>query len=264
MSRRRSVSVWPSKGVKAMIRWNSFRGMAAVKAAVAVGLAVSGWVAAGQSISVVPVNVFLAPGQTATTLTVTNRGDHETAVQIRPFLWNQADGNDQLDATRALVISPPIVSIPAGASQLVRLLLKQPAADKEATYRILLDQIPPPAEPGIVHVVFRLSIPIFVQPAARVLPHVQFHLESEAGDVYLVGRNDGRRHEVIREIVLWTTKGNKLTADNGESPYILAGATRRWHIAASGFQPSPGDTLKLTARADTGAIEQQVSVVAKP
>jgi fimbrial chaperone protein len=146
----------------------------------------------------------------------------------------------------------------------VRLLLKLPAADKEATYRILLDQIPPPAESRIVHVVFRLSIPIFVQPAGRALPHVLFHVESEAGQVYLVGTNDGRRHEVIREIALWTTKGNKLTAVNGESPYILAGAIRRWHIAASGFQPAPGDALKLTARADNGAIEQQVSVVAKP
>jgi fimbrial chaperone protein len=247
-----------------MTPWNSIRWVAVVRSAVIVSLAVSGCAAAGQSLVVVPVNVFLAPGQNATTLTVTNRGDHETAVQIRPFAWNQADGTDQLDATHALVISPPIASIPAGASQLVRLLLRQPPAGKEATYRILLDQIPPPAERGIVHVVFRLSIPIFVQPAVRALSHVQFHLERDAGQVYLVGRNDGLRHEVIRDIALWTAKGNKLTTDAGKSPYILAGATRRWHIAQSGLQALPDDTLKLTARADAGVIEQQVRVVAKP
>jgi fimbrial chaperone protein len=234
-----------------------------VRPSVFVSLAVSSWAAAGQSLTVVPVNVFFAPGQNTATVTVTNRGDKEAAIQIRPYVWNQPDGNDQLDATQTLVISPPIASIPAGATQLVRLLLKQPAADKEVTYRILLDQLPPPAETGVVHVVFRLSIPIFSLPAKQAIPRLQFHVEREAGELYLVARNDGIRHDAIREIVLSTASGSKLKADPGVSPYILAGATRRWHIAASGFQPPPDDQLKLTARADAGAIEQQVRVAAK-
>jgi fimbrial chaperone protein len=238
--------------------------MAAMVKGFVAALVLSGCVeAAGQSLSVVPVHVFFAPGQNTATLTVTNRSDQEAAIQIRPYAWNQPDGDDQLDETRELVISPPIASIPAGASQLVRLVLKQPAADKEATYRILVDQIPPPAETGIVHVVFRLSIPIFSQPPKKAVPHVLFHVECDAGQVYLVAINDGLRHEVIRDIVLSTNSGSKLNADPGASPYILAGATRRWHIAASGSLPLPDDILRLTARADNGAIEQQVRVAAK-
>ena len=145
----------------------------------------------------------------------------------------------------------------------MRVLLKQPPADKEATYRILLDQLPPPASAGIVHVVFRLSIPIFSPPAKRADPHLQFHVEYKDGQVYLVATNEGLRHDVIRDIALWTAHGSKLTADANESPYILAGATRRWHIAAAGSPPQPDETLKLTARADAGAIEQQVRVAAK-
>jgi fimbrial chaperone protein len=250
--------------LRAMIQRNPYRWMAVMVNAAVVSLAISGGGAAGQTIAVVPVNIFFVPGQSTATLTVTNRGTEETAIQIRPYVWNQAEGNDQLDATRALIISPPIVSIAAGATQLVRLLLRQPAADKEATYRILLDQIPPPPKTGIVHVVFRLSIPIFSQPPKRAAPHVQFHVECADGEIYLVGTNDGSRHEVIRDIELSTSNGNKMKADARLSPYILAGATRRWHIAASGPLPSPDDTLKLTARADAGAIEQRVRVVAKP
>jgi fimbrial chaperone protein len=227
-------------------------------------LFLSGWAAAaGQSLSVVPVNIFFAPGQNTATLTVTNRGDQEAAIQIRPYAWNQPDGTDQLDETHALVISPPIATIPAGATQLVRLVLKQPTADKEATYRILVDQLPPPAETGIVHVVFRLSIPIFSQPPKKAVAHLRFRVECDAGQVYLVAINDGLRHEVIRDIVLSTNSGSKLNADPGASPYILAGATRRWHIAASGSLPLPDDILRLTARADDGAIEQQVRVAAE-
>ncbi len=248
-----------------MVPSKSFRGTAALKFLAAVWVAASGWTAAGQGLSVVPVNIFLSPGQNATTLTVSNRGDHDAAVQIRPYAWNQPDGKDELDTTHAVVISPPIATIPPGASQLVRLILKQPATDKEATYRILLDEIPPPSEPGVVRVVFRLSIPIFVQPAGRgALARVAFHIEDDAGQIYLVGTNEGRRHEAIRDITLTTIKGGKLPAENGESPYILAGATRRWRIAAAGFVPQPDDSLKLTARADAGTIEQQVRVTPKP
>ena len=164
----------------------------------------------------------------------------------------------------AVVVSPPLASIAPGATQVVRLILRHPAEGREVTYRILIDQIPPPAEPGIVHVVLRLSIPIFAQPEVRAVPDVQFHMEYDAGQIYLVGINDGLRHEAIRDIVLSTTNGDKLTPDSGASPYILAGVTRRWHIAAPGSLPLPGETLRLTAHADSGAIEEQVRVVAKP
>ena len=37
--------------------------------------------AAAQALSVLPVNIFLQPGQKATTLTVTNQGTTATAIQ---------------------------------------------------------------------------------------------------------------------------------------------------------------------------------------
>ena len=52
--------------------------------------------ASGQALSVVPVNIFLSPGQKATSLTVTNQGTSETAIQIRAYDWSQKNGEDQL------------------------------------------------------------------------------------------------------------------------------------------------------------------------
>lgn len=247
-----------------MIPRNSFRWIVLANAAVTVSLAICGRGAACQSLSVLPVNVFLGPTQQAATMTVTNRSNRETAIQIRPFAWSQANGDDQLEPTRELMVSPPIATIAAGASQLVRLILRGPPGNREVAYRILLDQIPPPSEVGVVHIVFRLSIPVFSQPGGRTAPHVQYHVESSAGEVYLVGRNDGLRHEAIRDIVLLTTSGIKLTPERGESPYILAGATRRWRISAPNSVSLPNETLKFTARDDWGAITEQVRVVAKP
>jgi fimbrial chaperone protein len=224
----------------------------------------TGQTARAQSLSVQPVNIFLLPGQKATTMTVRNQGNSETSIQIRVYAWIQKNGDDQLTTSDGVVVSPPLATIAPGASQVVRLILRQPPQGREATYRILVDQIPPPAEPGIVHVVLRLSIPIFAEPTTRALPHVQFHLEGDGNQLFLVGINDGLRHEAIRDIVLLTGNGRELKEESGTSPYILAGATRRWPIAAQGSLPLPSESLRLTAHGDTGAIEQQASFVTAP
>jgi fimbrial chaperone protein len=244
----------------------SCRSVAAAKGLAAAVLTVllTGPAASAQTLSVQPVNFFLSPGQRAATLAVTNQGNGETAIQIRVYAWNEKDNDDQLTASDAMVVSPPLATIASGSTQIIRLILRQPPQDREATYRILIDQIPPPAEPGIVHLVLRLSIPIFAQPATRAAPHVLFHLELDAGQIFLVGTNDGLRHEVIRDIELSTSDGRKLKQATGVSPYILAGATRRWNIVTQGPLPVPGDTLQLTGHSDGGAIEQQVHVVAAP
>jgi fimbrial chaperone protein len=163
-----------------------------------------------------------------------------------------------------VVLSPPLATIAPGASQVVRMILRQLPQGREATYRILIDQIPPPAEPGTVHMVLRMSIPIFAEPPTRAVPHVQFHLEVDSGKLILVGINDGLSHEVIRDVVLTTSDGRKLKGESDASPYILAGVTRRWTIAAKGPLPLRGETLQLTAHTDAGVIEQQVGFVTAP
>jgi fimbrial chaperone protein len=167
--------------------FNRYKSVASVLAAV-LFLFVMSTAARAQSLSVLPVNIFLVAGQSATTLTVTNQGTSETSIQIRAYAWTQKDGEDQLAPSDVVVASPPLATIAAGSRQVVRLILRQPPQSGEATYRILIDQIPPPAEPGIVHIVLRLSIPIFAQPAARAIPHVQFHIERDATQLYLVAK----------------------------------------------------------------------------
>src|SRR5664279_3233929 len=173
-----------------MIPLNSCRLMAVVRMLTAIlVICLTGAAARAQMLSVWPVNIFLSPGQRAATLSVTNSGSSVTGIQVRAYAWNQKDGDDQITATRMMIVSPPLASIPPGATQVVRLVLRQLPQDRESTYRILVDQIPPPAEAGVVHMVLRLSIPIFAQPKIRVAAQVQFHVENHASKVVLVGVN---------------------------------------------------------------------------
>ena len=221
--------------------------------------------ARAQSLTVLPVSIQMAAGQMATTLTVINQGDSETSFQVRAFTWSQPGaGEDQLAATDELLASPPLATVAAGATQVVRMILRRPPQGQEASYRILLDQIPPPAAPGTVRIALRLSIPILAEPATRSSATCAMADRKRRRTGALVAVNDGSRHETVRDIALATAGGGSLKVEANISPYILAGATRRWRIVTPGPGPTLGASLHLTARADTGAIDQTVSVAAGP
>jgi fimbrial chaperone protein len=195
----------------------------------------------------------------ATTLSVTNASDTDTAFQLRVFAWSQSGNDDQLSATDQILASPPIGSIAAGASQVVRIILRRPSQNAEATFRILFDQIPPPAKPGTVRIALRLSIPIFVEPSTRAVPHLQWRVEREGGDAYLVARNSGDGHERVRNIALAAPTGRVFKVDDNQSPYILAGNTRRWRLVTSG-STVPGAVVHLTAQGDSSVIDEPVPI----
>jgi fimbrial chaperone protein len=218
--------------------------------------------APAQPLTVLPVSIEMAPGQMATTLTVINQGDSATSLQVRAFAWTQpGSGDDQLAATDDLLASPPLATVAAGATQVVRMVLRRPPQGQEASFRLLLDQLPPPAAPGTVRFALRLSIPVLAEPATRVAPHVQWRVESGGGLAWLVAANDGSRHATVHDIALAAAGGAALKVGTDVSPYILAGATRRWRILTPGLVPPLGSSLHLTAHGDVGPpIDQIVQV----
>ena len=219
--------------------------------------------AQAQSLTVLPVSIQLTPGQGATSLTVLNQGDAATSVQVRVFAWNQASGTDELVESSSVLTSPPLAMIAPGNSQVIRLALREVPVGKEATYRILVDQIPAPADPGTVRIALRLSIPVFAEPKTRTTPSISYRIERKGSQAWLVAANDGSRHDTIRDIAL-TAKGSPVLGTGANaSPYVLAGATRRWMIESpGGALPEVGGTMRLTGKGDSGPVDQLVRVVA--
>ncbi len=200
--------------------------------------------ALAQGLTVLPVTIVMSPGQMAATLTIINQGDADAAFQVRAFSWKQQGDVDQLAPTDELLASPPLGTMAAGATQVIRLVLRHPPTTIEASYRILLDQIPPPAAPGMVRIALRLSIPVFAEPATRIETDLAWRIEGGA----LVASNSGSKHDVLRDITLGGTK-----VDGNASPYVLPGATRRWRILG----PATAG-MRLNAKGNGGIIDQQV------
>ena len=229
----------------------------AISAVSAVALASLAGPAAAQSLTVMPVVINMQPGQLAATISISGQGDSETSYQVRAFAWSEKGDAEQLDPTEDVLLSPPLGVIPANSTQVVRIVIRKPPKDHEAVYRILLDQIPPPSEPGTVRIALRLSLPIFVEPATRVAPHIDWHVDRDASGISLVAVNNGTRHERIHDIAL--SAGTTTFKPQGDSsPYLLAGATRRFRLTGDGALPAAGADLHLTAQSDGGKIDVTV------
>jgi fimbrial chaperone protein len=221
--------------------------------------------AGAQGIMISPVNVVMAPGQAAATLTIANGGDHEISFQIRAFGWRQdRAGDSQLARTGELLVSPPLGTIAPGSTQIVRMVLGRPPQDRELSYRILIDELPPPARAGVVRVALRFSIPVFAEPAGIAAPHVQWRIATQGAQAWLVASNDGTRHQSVHDIALRAADGRALQLKSDTPPYVLAGGEHRWIIQPDGPMPASGTVLRLTALGDGEPIDQQVRVDGGP
>lgn len=195
-----------------------------------------------------PTLLELGPQTKATRLTLRNSGDTAVAAQVRVYAWSQPDGKDHLVDTDELALSPPILELPAGGEQVVRVIrLGPPARDRDRCYRVVVDELPR-AEDGDGHRVrlrMRYVIPVFVRAADASAPAVSCTLEGE-GD-RLACENRGGRAAQLGATRLLDDAGGTLTLSEGLYGYVLPGSRRIWPLPRE--RPRwQGPTLRLETR----------------
>ena len=80
------------------------------------------------SLQLSSTSLSLPAGQRAGALVLRNTGRAPVTAQIRAFSWQQdAQGKDVLTPTAALIVSPPMVRLDAGAEQQFRVIRAQTA-----------------------------------------------------------------------------------------------------------------------------------------
>jgi fimbrial chaperone protein len=213
-----------------------------------------------QALQIMPVTLALPSGQLTATVFVVNRSAEPQTVQARPFLWRQSDGTDTLTPTEALAVSPPMTVIAAGATQVFRILLRQPAQTVESTYRLIFDEIPPPIDSvGGVRLTLRVSMPVFAQPALPTASAVQWSVLLDGAGAFLHAENHGSQHLHVIHPVLNENADPALGVPAASTCYILAGAVQDWRIKGGG-RLEPGSIVRLTASSDQGSVDAMVHV----
>jgi fimbrial chaperone protein len=223
-------------------------------AAAALAFALAGVYAAG-TFSVTPVRIYMNPKDRAVAVTITNDGSDPVVLQAELFTWRQsADGSDQLELTDDLILSPPIIKLPANAKQVVRLARAKPMnLDRQITYRMVMRQVPEAVQPRDniqVPIALALSMPVFITPpSAR--PKIACESErGEAGALRVRCANTGSAYTQVRQIVV--REGDRILGRFEGGEYILPGAKKTLTIKTEGALPP---RLELVVTYDDGRSE---------
>lgn len=232
--------------------------------AVTCGLSLAFASANAASLQVSPTSVTLQARQNADGLTLTNTGTAPLHAQVRVFRWTQLDGQETLEPTKDIAISPPMLKLESGAKQLVRVIrLGAPPSDMETSYRLIVDELPvtavvEPGKPGL-QFVLQYSVPVFLMPqaGATIAPALHGRLLRDGGRPFIEINNTGKQHAQIAELGYVDASGKRHAIATGLSGYVLPGKTKRWPLPAT-VKVSASGTFK--ARINSEPVEQSLSL----
>lgn len=222
--------------------------------ALAAALLLSACGPAAAGLQVMPVGLQFERATTAQGLWLANTGREALRAQVRVFRWTQADGADVLEPARGLLASPPMLHLPAGGRQLVRVIRDARADDAhgEQAYRILVDELPPTegADEHGVRYVLRYSIPVFVvdgppRDPESVAAGLEWSVVRSDDGFALQVRNAGDTRAQVATVILVRADGSEQVLVPGLLGYVLPHRTMRWpaRLAAA---PAAGDRIRVT------------------
>ena len=214
-----------------------------------------------------PVRVTLSDKQKMSSLTVRNDGAEPVPMQLEVLNWSKEEGNDVFTPTRELIVNPPIFTIPAGGSQLIRVGLRRaPDAQRELIYRIFLQELPPPPSPEFngTKMLMRVSLPVFVLPKVAAKPVLRWQaVRTSDGSLKISLTNDGNAHIQIINFNLSKPGSAQPWITQQTSDYVLIGQSFDWILPANADYsiPKSGAIIQLFAQTDAGDIEAEILVL---
>lgn len=212
-------------------------GLVAACSGLILGATLAGAASAG-SLKVNPVQISLPADRQSVSLKMTNSDAAPVSVRVTPYSWTQANGRDVYTATGNVIVSPPIFTIPAGTTQLVRIGLRQRSG--AGAYRIIFEEIPRdrPAD-GQIQISLRLNLPLYVLPKSGGKADVSWTAwRDSAGEMVVEGRNRGSLHQQVHRLA--ADQAGTRTILSSEMGVVLPGSARQWKIAR-------GSHLAMTA-----------------
>jgi fimbrial chaperone protein len=219
-----------------------------------------GW---ASSFTVNPVRVELSPGKLNSVIKISNVSDESVMIQASVLSWTTDGGKDLYAPVDDILLNPPAFSIPAHATQVLRLGLRKPnGAPDEQAYRLILAEVPKPLPPGFygLRTIVRISLPIFIKPPTAT-PQLSWEAKRDAeGALIITAVNHGSAHLQIRGI-------DMVSGPSAEhcsrilNDYLLPGQKHEWKFDEPPLRGSL--QIDLTAKTDAEDFHAQL-VVAEP
>lgn len=212
------------------------------------------------SFAFTPLRANLSQQTSTEVITVKNNGGTDVVVQLQLLKWAMDGDQDVYAGSDEVLATPPIFTLPAAASQVVRVGLTHPVdSGREQTYRLFFEEVPPPPEPGYqgLRMALRVGLPIFVAPGIPANPELSWRASRSGQDeVKLHVTNTGNAHMQLIVLALRSTAGAQTLASIKAPGYVLAGQAREWVVRL--HDGLPGKNIHLSAETDSGPLEADV------
>ncbi|WP_051071702.1 molecular chaperone [Azoarcus sp. KH32C] len=237
--------------VRAAVRFGVFSALlAAVLPAVAGSLGVN------------PIRVALSAARPTAAITLNNTGSAAIVVQMQVAKWTAVSGEDRYDPSADVIVTPPIVSIVPGGSQIVRVgLSADPDPARELAYRLFIEEVPPPptADYQGLQVALRIGLPLFVEPLQAARPKFQWSaVRSGSDEVSLSLNNIGTAHAQVLSVKLSASGESEPLATHTAAGYFLPGQSRELSLKLA--KPWQGRQMRVSAATDQGVTEADLDL----
>lgn len=218
------------------------------------------------SLRISPIGLDIPAGEHAASMTLVNTGAEPVNLQLRVFRWTQANGEDVLDPSTDMLVSPPAATIAPGASYTVRVARTTAApVAAEQSYRVFVDELPKPVDPGTigqgVSMVLRTSLPVFVVDP-KAFAQLSWKVWQDGDGLHAEASNSGLRHAKITGLTVKPENGAAFVFGEGLNGYVLAGSHKRFDLKldAKAARPAAGTSVQLTAQDGGQAIQESLHV----
>jgi fimbrial chaperone protein len=213
---------------------------------------------AGQ-FSVSPLRIQMTARDRATAITLTNEGDNELVMQADIYHWKQKpDGQDDLELSEDMILSPPILKLPPHSRQVVRLARLRPVlSGEQQTYRIIVREIPEAqvTEGAMkLQIAMAFSLPIFISPSGTKRELLCTTERGVSNIIRAFCENHGNAYAQPVDFVLKDLGGKQL-AKKEAGGYVLPGIRRGFDLSAPSSDRIPAGAAQLLVRQDTGAVQ---------
>ena len=195
------------------------------------------------SLQVDPIRLEINTGRRTATVRVTNQEQSPVTIRAYALSWTQPGGEDRYEETAAVIVSPPIFTIPAGGSQLIRVGLRNPSGTARA-YRLMVEEVPQASPGGGVRVALRLNLPLFVSIDPGEASELRWAASRGADGRWAVeASNPGRTYVRVEAAAAEAATGIDF-ATNVNLGVVLPGSSRRWLV---GSEPAIVDRARFTS-----------------
>jgi fimbrial chaperone protein len=194
-------------------------------------------VGAAATYTVNPTRIYLKASATSALMTLKNESGTPLRMQLRAQRWEQArTGEMQLTPSDDLIVFPTLLTLAPGEARKVRVATAAGFTDVEKTYRLYVEELPPPSgaapEGASVRILTRMGIPVFLQPARPTATAVLQGLGLEDGALAFELANTGNTHYIPESILVrgFTAAGQPVAEWPVNGWYVLANGTRAFTV----------------------------------